>query len=188
MHLSSFSEIIRCDRAFDHLKYFCWGLVYLVDMSMLPETAQDVYSTLANHSQQSVSRFKTVSKFNMVSPDMALEQSQNKDSKVKGDLSGIAYKDETRERWTLMTHLLAAVAGNFNEMCGHSTSTAKRKDNAHTRIMKDQEKVNHMVTTINGLMKDPFEISIEGNQQKGPLFNIASRLMQLSDRIFLKQF
>ena len=76
VHLSSFSEIIRYDRAFDHLKYFRWGLVYLVDMNMLPETTPDVYNALANHSQQSVSRSKIVSKFNMVSPDMALEQSQ----------------------------------------------------------------------------------------------------------------
>ena len=71
VHLSSFSEIIRHDRAFDHLKYFRWGLVYLVDM---------------------------------VSPVMTSEQSQNKDFKVKGGLSGIVGKDETRERWTLTAH------------------------------------------------------------------------------------
>ena len=43
---------------------------------------------------------------------MALEQSQNKDSEVKGGLSEIADKDETQERWTLTAHLLAAVVGN----------------------------------------------------------------------------
>ena len=95
VHLSSFSEKIRYNRASDHLKYFRWGLVHLVDMSM-PETAPDVCNTLADHNQQSVSRSKTVSKFNMVSPEMALEQSQNKDSEVKGGLSEIAESDGLR--------------------------------------------------------------------------------------------
>ena len=124
VHLSCFSEMLRYDRGFDHNKYFRWGLVYLIDMSMLSETAPDIYSALANHSGLSVSRSKVVSKFNMVSPDMALEQSQNKDSKIKG-LSGIAKKLETRERWTLTAHLLAAVAGNFKEMCGLKVNTSK---------------------------------------------------------------
>ena len=98
VHLSCFSEMLRYNRGFDHNKYFRWGLVYLIDMSMLSETAPDIYNPLANHSGLFVSRSKVVSKFNMVSPDMALEQSQNKDSKIKGGLSGIANKLETRER------------------------------------------------------------------------------------------
>ena len=117
----------------------------------------------------------------MVSPDMALEQSQNKDSKIKGGLSGIANKLETRERWTLTAHLLAAVAGNFKEMCGLKVNTSKRKDTVHSRIKKDQDKVNQIVATIDGLMKNPFEISVEENQEKQSLVNIATAAVMPSD-------
>ena len=38
-----------------------------------------------------------------------------------------------------------------------------------------------MVTTIDGLMKNPFEVCIEGNQQKEPLVNIATGAVMSSD-------
>ena len=83
IHLETFQEMIYYDRAFDHYKYFSWGLVYLCDMAELPTKHPALYESFVN-GQHTVSRSKSNSSFNCVSTDMALEQSLNRDSKAKG--------------------------------------------------------------------------------------------------------
>ena len=69
------------DKSFDHYKYFSWGLVYIVDMIQLPDNYPDVYQEFLN-GKHAVSKSK--SGFNSVATDMALEQSFNRDSIMKG--------------------------------------------------------------------------------------------------------
>ena len=81
IHLECFKQMLPYDRAFNHAKYFKWGLIYVIDMLRLPQEAPEVY-TACKEGNHSVSRSKTVSKFNRVSTDMALEQGLNRDSKI----------------------------------------------------------------------------------------------------------
>ena len=46
IHLETFQEVIYDDRAFDHYKYFSWGLVYLCDMAELPTKHPALYESL----------------------------------------------------------------------------------------------------------------------------------------------
>ena len=85
LHLDSFREMLPYDKAFDHYKYLSWGIIYLADMMMLPETYPDVYQNFLT-GKHVVSRSTTTSCFNTVSTDMALEQSFNRDSKTKGKI------------------------------------------------------------------------------------------------------
>ena len=71
------------DRAFDHLNYLRWGTVYLTDMEMLQEVATTVHQENRAHA---VSTLSSQSAFNSFSPDMALEQTVNRDSKTKEKL------------------------------------------------------------------------------------------------------
>ena len=85
MHLETFREMLCYDRAYDHYKYFAWGLIYLHDMKELPSKHPELYKNFMN-GNHTVSRCKKQSTFNNVSTDMALEQSMNRDSKTKGKL------------------------------------------------------------------------------------------------------
>ena len=82
-HLELFQQMLIYDRAYDHYRYFSWGLVYLCDMIELPKTHPFIYECFKN-GMHTVSRNSKPSSFNCVSTDMALEQSLNKDTKTKG--------------------------------------------------------------------------------------------------------
>ena len=72
------------DKAFDHYKYFAWGITYLADMEILPQKYPKVYNQFLAV-KHTVSRAKDDSAFNnTVATDTALEQSLNRDSKIKG--------------------------------------------------------------------------------------------------------
>ena len=177
-HLNGLAQMLPYDRAFDHLNYFRWGMVYLVDMRLLPESAPSIHDALANKQMHAVSRARTHSIFNTVSADMALEQSQNKDSKMKGGLSGIAAKEETRERWTLTAHLLASVAGSFRDMCfSRSTTSKKRKEIMPSRIQADRNKIKKLSNTIDEIMQNPFNLE----KVSSDLVNIATGLVMPAD-------
>ena len=42
LYLSSFSEMLPYFAAFDHTNYTRWGVIFLADMKMLPQTAPEV--------------------------------------------------------------------------------------------------------------------------------------------------
>ena len=67
---------------------------------------------------------------------------------MKGGLSGIASKDETRDRWTLTAHLLAAVSRNFQKMCGLKITKPRRKNMARLPTEQDRANVNQLVRTM----------------------------------------
>ena len=48
----------------------------------------DINTIFTEDRQHAISRCPTLSTFNAVSPDMALEQTENKDSKTKGGIGG----------------------------------------------------------------------------------------------------
>ena len=101
IHLECFKQILPYDRTFDHAKYFKWGLTYVIDMLPLPQEAPEVY-TAFKEGNHSVSRSKTVSKFNCVSTDMALVQGLNRDSNMKGGIIGVSHDENAVEKWTTL--------------------------------------------------------------------------------------
>ena len=80
-HLGASVEMEPYDRAFGHIQYFRWGIIYLADMINLPTSAPHLSNAFLNDRNHCISRFPSISYFNAVSTDMALEQSQIKESK-----------------------------------------------------------------------------------------------------------
>ena len=156
------------NRIFDHNKYFLWGIVYLTDMIKLPEHAPSVYHQflLGNHT---VSRSKKPSKFNAVSTDMALEQSLNRESKVKGGLIGVTHRESTVEKWTLTAHLRSAVFANLKNMCGANDDNLENKDTLQCSIKKSKRHTNQILDIFNKV--NPFDIATSADTIE-PLINI----------------
>ena len=72
LHLETFVDMLPYDRAFDHLNYFKWGIVYVADMKMLQVSAPPVYDAFTRDRLHAIVRSEK-SNFNAVSPDMALD-------------------------------------------------------------------------------------------------------------------
>ena len=108
LHLECFKEMLNYDRAFDHYKYLLLATIYAIVMSQLPSTHPELYQHFLNENH-TVSRAKKLSKFNCVSTDMTLEQSMNKDTMTTGGIIGYTQDYNTVEKWTLTSHLRAAV-------------------------------------------------------------------------------
>ena len=141
-HLETFRCMPPYHFAFDHFKYFMWGCVYSCDMQQLPNKFPDVYANFEN-GKHGVSRATAPSYFNSVATDMALEQSFNKDSKGKGGIVGIAQDESAVEKWTITSHIKAAVVGNLHRIAKTGGTAINRNIRQSTinSSMQDVEKV-----------------------------------------------
>ena len=104
LYLSSFSEMLPYFAAFDHSTYTRWGVIFLADMKMLPQTAPEVQQ--AFESGDFVTK-ETASTFNQIPDDQALEH-VNQSGKVAGGLVGITRTDSAR--WSLIAGVLPTMS------------------------------------------------------------------------------
>jgi hypothetical protein len=173
LHLAALAEMIPYFFAYDRINYARWATVYLIDMQLLPQKAPEVYQEFqkGNHP---VNRSANA-KFNQVWTDMALEQSENCDSKSKGGVCGRTQKDGALDRWYITAHKRAAVTTATKAMCGMVfRSTGDHKDIGHTRIACDEKDVTCIVNTVRELMTNPFDMEDVGDNTTSKLVNIAT--------------
>ena len=76
-------------------------------MLRLPKQAPAVYQEFLN-GNHTVSRKRVATQFNAVSTDTALEQSLNRESKVKSGIIGNTQDDMTVKKLTLTCHIRTA--------------------------------------------------------------------------------
>ena len=89
------------------------GTVYLTDMKILQEVAPTVHQDFIENRAHAVSTLSSESSFNSVSPDMALQQTLNRDSKTKGGIVGVTGMEGARDRQALTAHMMAAATASF---------------------------------------------------------------------------
>ena len=83
--------------AYYHTDYSRWGLVYLIDMLQLEQTAPAVYEEFC------AGNFvikESAGAFNQIATDLALEHI-NKQCKVAGGLVGISRTKSALDRWMI---------------------------------------------------------------------------------------
>ena len=147
---------------------------------MLQEVAPTVHREFTENRAHAVSTSSFVSSFNSVSPDMALEQTVNRDSKTKGGIVGVTGMEGTRDRWALTAHMMAAATASFKVMSGTSASSSCHKELGSQRIERDENDVNNIIQCITTKLVNPFDIGqYEG--EKMPLINIATETVVPSE-------
>ncbi len=114
LHMSSFKQMLPWFAVYDHVNYTRWGLVYLADMSILPQTAARVFDEFENGNFVVKKTSKT---FNQLSVDQALEH-VNKQGKVAGGLIGITRSESAREKWCLTYNDMARLSESTRHMLG----------------------------------------------------------------------
>ena len=138
LYLSSFSEMLPYFAAFDHSNYTRWGVIFLADMKMLPQTAPEVQQ--AFESGHFVTK-ETASTFNQIPDDQALEH-VNKSEKGAGGLVGITRTDSARDRWCLTYNECAKLSEDTKEMFDVlENECTSAKDPGKARMQQDAEDV-----------------------------------------------
>ena len=138
LYLSSFSEMLPYFAAFDHSNYTRWGVIFLADMKMLPQTAPEVQQ--AFESGDFVTK-ETASTFNQIPDDQALEH-VNKSGKVAGGVVGITRTDSARDRWCLTYNERAKLSEDTKEMFNVlERECTSAKDLGKARMRQDAEDV-----------------------------------------------
>ena len=143
----------------------------MIDMLQLPDSHPQLYEEFLN-GHHTVSRAKSKSKFNTVSTDMALEQSMNKDTKTKGGITGFSQKYSSVEKWTLTSHLRAAVHSNFKEMIDPTVNQIKELTSSEIQ----KRNVQSIINTVKEQFQSPFKLGTN----KQHLSNIVSGISYFS--------
>ena len=142
LYLSSFAEMLPWFAAYDHVNYTRWGVVYLAEMRLLPQTAPEVY--LGFLRGDFVTR-ETHHTFNQIPDDQALEH-VNKSGKTAGGLVGITRTDSARDRWCLTYNEKAQLSEDTKAMFGiGSEKECDHRDSGKSRMRQDEEDVLRLV-------------------------------------------
>ena len=113
----------------------------------LPTFAPEVNTAFQINKHHCISRSSSKSYFNAVSTDMALEQSQIKDSKSAGGIVGISQDRESCEQWALTRRLKSFISYSSKEMSGDSDEIEFPKELTTRHIKKDEADVQSMINT-----------------------------------------
>ena len=142
-------------------------------MHSLSAHARDVENAFFTDKQQCISRSNSISFFNRVSTDHALEQSQIKDSKSSGGIVGTSQDKDTREQWTLTIHMKSLITTRLKEMSGISISIQHNKKLFKKRKKRGENDVYKLIETVKERMINPQDFDNQSDD-KSPLINIAS--------------
>lgn len=147
LYIESLESMLPVFFATDKPNYSRWLTVHVAEMKSLPDTNPQLYEEFCKGNFV-VNR--SGASFASVSPDMALEQSLNRDVKCDGGLVGITTNANARNRWYLTSHMRANMTAELCNMAklNHSSTPAQHTDNAY-----DQKKSTEWPEKIYQFMK-----------------------------------
>ena len=122
------------------------------------EVAPTGHREFTENRAHAISTSSSESSFNSVSPDMALEQTVNRDYKTKGGIVEGTGMEGTRDRWALTAHMMAAATASFKVMSGTSAGSSFHKELGSQRIERDENDVNNIIQCIETKLVNPFDI------------------------------
>lgn len=147
LHLCTTRQMLPYFFAMNHSNYIRGVTLYLLDMLQLPvEVIDDL-----KRGMLSVKRKKGT--FNAVSPDLALEQSQNRSSAVTGGLIGITKNEDAMQRWMLLypfkNSIHEALCANLDLQQDATSDMNLHNEWTQSRINKDQQDIENIIHCFN---------------------------------------
>jgi len=154
LHLAAVRALLPWIFAYDRTNYSRYLPVYWFEMSQLPTSHQYIYKELVS-GHFAVQRQDTHG-FAQVACDMTIEQTANRDSKTRGGIKGFSTNQGATNRWIRAHHQRAAITRQCEEMAGKGQKSSKRADLTNSRMTRDEDDVNNIMSTITS-MTNPFE-------------------------------
>ena len=97
----------------------------------------------------------------------------NRDSKSKGGIVGGTGMENTRDRWAITIHTMAAATASFKVMSGTSGGSSFHRELGSQRIDRDENDVNSIIQCIEMKLVNPFDIG-RYEEENMPLINNAT--------------
>lgn len=165
LHLSTVQEMIPWFFSYGRINYSRYLPVYYLEMKSLPSSHPFIHSNLKNGSF--AVKHQDKHGFSMTACDQVIEQTYNRDSKTRGELTGITLNKGAVRRW-ILSHQDRAANACYSMSNACSVSTSLQKELNESRIRTDEQAVQDVMYTIMHYT-NPFTCG-----DSSELFNISS--------------
>ena len=114
---------------------------------------------------------RSANSFSMMWRGIALEQSENRDTKTLGGIVGLSTNPGAVNRSFLAAHVRASVTRSLKEMCGLDIEEddSYHKESGLRRLARDESDVQKITTLLSTSMKNPFQVT---EDEESSLLNI----------------
>eukprot|EP00794_Sanderia_malayensis_P013136 gene13136-14488_t len=164
LHLSAVRSMLPWFFVTDRVHYSTYGTAYWLEMSCIEQTNPGALSgIITNWTCQRQQMYG----FSSVACDQVMEQTYNRDSKVRGGLVGFTLNRAAVHRWIMAQGERGAMKRQCLAMAGLASDGRSRKDLDKTQAKYHENEVNSVLEIISS-MTNPFGI------QEESMLNIAS--------------
>lgn len=154
LHLSTVRSFIPWFFAYDHTNYSRYLPAYWLEMQQLSKSHPGVHAAFMD-GEFAVQRQRDHG-FSGVAADQTIEQTVNRDTKMKGGVVGSTTSKGYFHRWILSQHLRAEIQQECEEMAGKGRIPRKLKELDTPRMKRDNADVQAICDTLQ-TMVNPFE-------------------------------
>ncbi|XP_028410207.1 uncharacterized protein LOC114532809 [Dendronephthya gigantea] len=153
LHLSSLKSMIPWFFATDRVNYSRYASCYWLEMMCLEITHPYVAVNISQN--WTVQRQENYS-FSSIACDQTIEQTLNRDSKMKGGLIGKTLNRGAVHRWLMGQAERSAITRQCEAMANISEVARSRKDLDRTRMAADDKAVMEVIKTVESMI-NPFD-------------------------------
>ena len=163
--LECIRRILPYTFAYDNINYARYLTAMLGDMLQLPIDFPEIHEEFmrGNFAAQICDN----SKFSRVETDKVIEMTLNKDTKMAGGCTGFSTNVNAVKRWEINATYRASLRTCFHKHLDYQPQKYKHPDLNPSRIMKDEDAVQRILSTIATTFIDPLSPSPQGRIQ-GP--------------------
>ena len=167
LHLACLRYLLIWFFAYDRPNYSRSGTVHWFEMSVLEDTHPEIDREFKKGNF--VAQRHVHHGFSQTACDQVIEQTVNRDSKIKGGITMYTQKPGAVHRFMLSSPERAAITRECHIMAGHSSSTDSHSELKKARMQRDEKDVQSIVDTIEGMV-NPFDNQLEPDK----LYHLAS--------------
>ena len=140
--------------AYDNYNYARYLTPFLAEMIALETAFPEVYTEFINGNF--VVQLSDFNPFGKVEPDKVIEMTVNRDTKTPDGTTGFSTNSNAINRWVLNAPFRAGVRTALHDFVHMRHKTHQHKDLSESRIKKDENDVNSLVSLLQDTFINPF--------------------------------
>lgn len=153
LHIATIRDMLPWYFAYDRPNYSRYLTTYWLEMKSLEETHPGALEEVkSNWTVQRQGRYG----FSSVPCDMTIEQTANRDAKIKGGLVGFTLNRGYIHRWLLSQPERSAISRKCEELAGTINQNRKRKNLDCSSRKRHEQNVQNVICTLESMV-NPFE-------------------------------
>ena len=146
-------NIIPYTFAYDNINYAHYLTIMLGDMLRLPYSFPGIYEEFMRGNF--AAQLSDNTRFSRVETDKVIEMTLNKDTKGSGGCTGFSANVNAVKRWEINATYRASLRKCFHNHINYHSQKFKHPDLNPSRIKKDEDAVQKILSTIEATFNDP---------------------------------